>query len=990
MKHLSAIAMLLGIFVGLFSSCEPPQRHVERPRDTWVLRSVLDQNPRMMSIALHDNLWLAYSTQFGGLYKVWDGSVNFEGAVYTTAHGPQPTSSGAPFLIQTVENPWRLIVGDETITPEVQYRGHTIQNNQVILNYELAYKGQKIEVRETPEYLPIGAVKTGLERKFMTANVPEGVEVALKVKLTSVQTEGDYSTDGQLAFNESNKVEVEGIPFLEMSGLLKLNKNGETTYTARFTKRPIKAQLPETANAKKEVETLFAQSDCNTCHNEKVKTVGPSYIDIAKKYPNSEDKLQELIEKVLEGGSGNWGQVPMTPHPDLAKEDAAKMVSYILSLDADEEQEAAVNNLMPAPDFKLSFQKMDKKSMTEAGEQPGIAINAYVFPSIAGFMEIPEDMKPVVSGTANALHAEDSDFGELSVNFYMEATGFLNLEEDRKVVLRLVSDDGSRMFINGNKIIHNGGFHALAPKEAEITLKKGRHPFKVEYYQGGGGKAVSLQWKPYGEDEFSVVPPELFTYNLEDIKETKALPDPNVLAGDTKPLLAVHPSFDLAQARPESFQPKVGGMDFLPDGRLVVSTWDSLGAIYVLEGVQADNPEAIKVTQVAAGFAEPLGVKVVEGDIYILQKQELTRLRDLNGDGIMDEYYTVSNDWKVSANFHEFAFGLEYKDGYFYATLATAIQPGGASTNPQIPDRGKVVKISIEDGSTEFIAQGLRTPNGIGVGVDGEMFIADNQGDWLPASKIVHVQKGAWYGSRSVDFEGTEGLEETRPVVWLPQDEIGNSPSEPIYLNVGPYQNQMLHGEVTHGGLKRVFTEKINGQYQGVVFRFTQGIEAGVNRVVWGPDDALYIGGIGNPGNWGHFGGKRYGLQRMKFNGKSTFEMLAVRAQADGVEIEFTEPLKEGVGEQASDYAVNQWYYLPTENYGGPKLDEKVLNISDIQVSEDRKKVKLQLQGMESGHVVYIRLNKATVKSAKDQTLWTTEAWYTMNRIPQGEEVARQ
>ncbi|MGB0839800.1 MAG: hypothetical protein ACPGXL_06650, partial [Chitinophagales bacterium] len=68
-------------------------------------------------------------------------------------------------------------------------------------------------------------------------------------------------------------------------------------------------------------------------------------------------------------------------------------------------------------------------------------------------------------------------------------------------------------------------------------------------------------------------------------------------------------------------------------------------------------------------------------------------------------------------------------------------------------------------------------------------------------SKVVHVQKDAWFGSRSVDFEGTASLTETKPVVWLPQNEIGNSPSQVVPLNHGPYKGQMLHGEVTHGGL---------------------------------------------------------------------------------------------------------------------------------------------------------------------------------------------
>ncbi len=189
---------------------------------------------------------------------------------------------------------------------------------------------------------------------------------------------------------------------------------------------------------------------------------------------------------------------------------------------------------------------------------------------------------------------------------------------------------------------------------------------------------------------------------------------------------------------------------------------------------------------------------------------------------------------------------------------------------------------------SRYVAGGLRTPNGIGIGVDNEIFVADNQGDWLPSSKILHVTQGAFFGCRSVDSAGTVTLKDKPPVVWLPQDEIGNSPSTPLAINDGPYKGQMIHGEVTHGGIKRVFVEKVNGEYQGVVFRFIQGLEAGVNRIVWGPDGALYVGGVGNPGNWQQSGKLWYGLQRLKYNEKPAFEMLAVRAKNDGVEIEFT------------------------------------------------------------------------------------------------------
>ena len=60
---------------------------------------------------------------------------------------------------------------------------------------------------------------------------------------------------------------------------------------------------------------------------------------------------------------------------------------------------------------------------------------------------------------------------------------------------------------------------------------------------------------------------------------------------------------------------------------------------------------------------------IVDGEIYVMQKQELTQLIDEDGDDIIDEYEAVCNQWGVTADFHEFGFGLVYKDGYFYATL---------------------------------------------------------------------------------------------------------------------------------------------------------------------------------------------------------------------------------------------------------------------------------------------------------------------------------
>jgi cytochrome c len=161
-----------------------------------------------------------------------------------------------------------------------------------------------------------------------------------------------------------------------------------------------------------------------------------------------------------------------------------------------------------------------------------------------------------------------------------------------------------------------------------------------------------------------------------------------------------------------------------------------------------------------------------------------------------------------------------------------------------------------------------------------------------------------------------------------------------------------------------------------------------VNRLAWSPDGQLYVGEIGVSGNWGHMTKKgmgKYGLQRLKFNGKTAFEMLAVRAKTNGLEIEFTEALGQGDGWNSADYLIKQWWYKPTENYGGPKMDEETLKVKSANVSPDRKRVFLEIEGIKTNHVVYVRLLNHFL-SVNNQDLWTTEAWYTMNQIPQNNQ----
>lgn len=95
---------------------------------------------------------------------------------------------------------------------------------------------------------------------------------------------------------------------------------------------------PAVADAIKEGEKLVNESDCKTCHHSTNKIIGPAHADVAKKYEFTEANVKLLADRIIKGGSGVYGDIPMTPHPDLKPEDAEKMARYVLSLDGETEK----------------------------------------------------------------------------------------------------------------------------------------------------------------------------------------------------------------------------------------------------------------------------------------------------------------------------------------------------------------------------------------------------------------------------------------------------------------------------------------------------------------------------------------------------------------------------------------------------------------------------------------------------------------------------
>src|SRR5258705_6684109 len=111
----------------------------------------------------------------------------------------------------------------------------------------------------------------------------------------------------------------------------------ETKNTEEYVANESAAEAPPAGDAISVGESLVKASDCKTCHHSTNKIIGPSHTDVAKKYEFTKANVEMLAQKIIKGGTGVWGQVPMSPHADLSQADAEKMARYVLSLDGEKE-----------------------------------------------------------------------------------------------------------------------------------------------------------------------------------------------------------------------------------------------------------------------------------------------------------------------------------------------------------------------------------------------------------------------------------------------------------------------------------------------------------------------------------------------------------------------------------------------------------------------------------------------------------------------------
>lgn len=460
---------------------------------------------------------------------------------------------------------------------------------------------------------------------------------------------------------------------------------------------------------------------------------------------------------------------------------------------------------------------------------------------------------------------------------------------------------------------------------------------------------------------------------------------------------------------PEDIVLEVGGMSTLPDGTLGVST--RRGEVWMIENPTMADGEAPHYTRFAQGLHEPLGLAYDDGALYTHQRGELTRLVDADGDLKADRYENV-HSWSLAGNYHEYSYGpMILPNGDLFVTLNLAWVGRGASLAPW---SGWALRVS-RDGELTPIAAGMRSPAGFGMNAKGDLFFAENQGDWIGSGRISHVERGDFLGhpaslrwsdrpSSPLDLE-PDAIPDTGapmhevaeqvpnlklPAVWFPQGIMGISTSDILVDTTGgafgPYSGQLFVGDQGQSKVMRVFLETVKGEYQGIVFPFRSGFHSGVLRLSWGKDGSLFAG-MTNRG-WPSTGNEPYGIDRLEWTGRTPFEMKKVRARPDGFEITFTRPVDRDLATDPENYELTSFTYHYHSSYGSDVINRKAVPVTHVRVGEDGRSVRIAADSLRPGYIHEIKLQEIT--SASGVPLLHDVGYYTLNRIPDGESLAAQ
>jgi hypothetical protein len=416
---------------------------------------------------------------------------------------------------------------------------------------------------------------------------------------------------------------------------------------------------------------------------------------------------------------------------------------------------------------------------------------------------------------------------------------------------------------------------------------------------------------------------------------------------------------------------RVCGFDFLSDDSLAITTWN--GDVWVVSGFSSDITK-LQWRRIASGMFEPLGLKVVDGQIYVLGRDGITRLVDHNGDGETDFFQAFNRDVIITKNFHEFAFDLQTdQQGNFYFCKASPVRGGGRGFDTIAPHHGIVAKVSADGARFEVAATGLRAPGGMSVGPKGQISTGENEGTWQPCCKLNYVmpeQFPAFLGTEPSRHALCEGKPFAEPLCYLPMD-VDNSGGSQIWVPeggaLGLKAGELIHLSYGQSSLYRVLPEKKGEVIQGGVVRLPVTLSSSAMRARFHRDGSLFVAGFRG---WQTNAANEFGLQRVRYVTENpSLVPSSLSTTETGVVIGFDVPLDEELASDVSSYSVERWNYMRGPQYGSghfsvdqPDADAEKkamesetksyrvhdkVEVLSATLLEDGKSVTLQLKGMK-------------------------------------------
>lgn len=448
---------------------------------------------------------------------------------------------------------------------------------------------------------------------------------------------------------------------------------------------------------------------------------------------------------------------------------------------------------------------------------------------------------------------------------------------------------------------------------------------------------------------------------------------------------------------PSTVPMRPGGLEVLPDGRLAVGT--RRGDIYFVTGAFATPPKP-GFQLFATGQDEIFSLAWRDGAMISTSFGEVTRIRDLDGDGVADRYETLSNNWGYAEG-HEFAFASK-PDSEGNVWVALGLSGSYESHNLF---RGWAVKVT-PDGRMIPVCSGLRSPGGVAANAQGAMFVIESQGPWNGSCSLKHLKPGGflghpasynWYpytadlkaptkpNSQSrLHVERARVPELVPPAVRFPYIKMGRSISgfrlDDTGGRFGPFAGQFFLGDYTLSILLRATTEQVNGVWQGACYPFREGLATGLMNVQFAPQGQLVVGGFTTNTQWPVRGTAPFALQRIDWSGLTPFEVKEINIRPDGFLVTFTLPVDPAVAADPANYAVSTYTHVYQAGYGSPEVDQTEPRVLKAEPSADGLSVRLTLAKLEVGHIH--DFDFAKVRGRDGAPLLHTKAYYTVNEIP--------